>query len=69
MEEFRVENYRVRDDFRYERNADPVPVVVVTFYLGRHGPFTERFDKAAFSAEAFNQRVEQLRAQLRLIGG
>ena len=58
---------RVRDDFRYERGADPIPVKVLTFYLGKHGPFTEKFDAADFVPSTVQARVETLRSTLRAI--
>jgi len=40
---------------------------VVTFYLGNHGPFTERFPADGFKASDVNQRIEQLRNEFRLL--
>lgn len=37
----------------------------VTFYVGKFGPFVERFPTEGFSIAVVNARVEQLRAELR----
>lgn len=65
-EDLAISAYRVRDEIRYERDGTPIPKKVVTFYLGKHGPFTESFDPATFGATEVNARAEALRAQLRL---
>lgn len=70
MDELKLQGWRVRDDFDYQRGTDPQAVKVVTFHLDHHGPFTERFTLQEFGdGRSVNARIEALRAQLRIIGG
>jgi hypothetical protein len=66
-EDLPLNGERVRDDFRYVRGDDPIPVKVLTFYLGKHGPFTEKFDAPEFTPAAVSARVETIRTTLRAI--
>lgn len=68
MADLEIRNYRVRDDFDYQRGADPVPIKIVFFYLDAHGPFTEKFTLAEFAdGRSVNDRIDRLRTQLRAI--
>lgn len=57
----------VSDETTFDRSGQPVMNKRVTFYLGKHGPFTERFPAAEFSATAVQQRIDALRQQLQLL--
>jgi len=54
----------LRDDFRILRDNSVVQEKVARFYLGKFGPFTERFDAAGFTGAALQTRVQALRATL-----
>lgn len=70
MPDYKLQNWRVRDDFDYQRGRDPVPIKIVTFYLDEHGPFTERFTLDEFDNQAVvRERIEKLRRNLRAIDG
>jgi hypothetical protein len=42
-----------------------VPAIEVTFMVGTHGPFTETFPKATFSAAAVNQKLAELAGHIK----
>lgn len=63
-----VQDIRVRDETRFSRLGEVIDEKVVTFYIGAHGPFTERFAAAEFTDALFAARAQQLRAQLERMG-
>lgn len=65
MLDLKVEYTDIRDDTPISRDGTPIKQKRVTFYLGKFGPFTERFDTETFSQSVVDQRVEQLRQTLR----
>ncbi len=63
-----IEVTRQLEDRRYERDGTAVPFIRVEYYVGTHGPFTEKFDKtetwheqrdARLNAEALKIRVSR----------
>jgi hypothetical protein len=59
-----VEDLIVRDESRLTRDGGVVQEKVARFWLGKHGPFVERFPAAEWSDQAFRDRVLKLRQQL-----
>lgn len=47
-------------------DGERVPVVRVAFMVGKHGPFFERFDKATFTADVRNSRLNEFARHIRL---
>lgn len=45
------------------------PHMVVSFTVGKHGPFTEEWPKAAFDANAVNAKLKAFAGQLALVQG
>lgn len=65
VEDLALHHLKVRDETRPALDGETTEhFKLVKFYLGRHGPFTERLDAAASSAD-INARVEAIRSTLR----
>jgi len=64
MNELVIEYGRIRDESRLDRNGNVVNEKLVTFYIGPHGPFHERFPADGFTQDQVRQRVEALRREL-----
>jgi hypothetical protein len=62
-----LESLKLSDDVEYARDGSTTPVRVARFYLGRNGPFTEKFPREQFSDSALQGRIDKLRAELRNI--
>jgi len=56
-----VEDVRMSDTITPLRDGTMRAETLVEFYLGKFGPFRERFDAATFDDLQFQQRVEKLR--------
>ena len=65
MVDLTLEVTKVGDESRYARDGSIIPEIRVTFFLGRFGPFIERFDKATFSDSAVRTRADALALTLR----
>lgn len=46
-------------------DGERVAVVRVTFMVGRHGPFFERFPKDTYTADARNERLNRFAREVR----
>lgn len=57
----------VSDEVTFSQGGQPVTNKKVTFFLGTHGPFTERFPADQFTAAAVQQRINAIKAQLQLL--
>lgn len=65
-DDYEVDYSRVRDEERLERDGTVTHSKLVTIYIGKHGPFTERFTPAEWSdGISVRQRVERLKTELR----
>ena len=64
MVELPVEYTDIRDSQELLRDGSSKTYKRVTFYLGKFGPFVERFDLEGFSMTEVQTRVEALRQQL-----
>lgn len=64
-EDLSVKGLQVKDDVRYDPyERTNVRERVYSFYLGKHGPFTERVPLANFDDQEFQKRVDKLRLHL-----
>jgi hypothetical protein len=57
------------EDRRYERDNSSTVFVRVTFYVGKHGPFTEKIDKGPDWDVQRDARLNAQAAKVRPIGG
>lgn len=67
MDDFPVDGMKVKDESEYQRDGSTRRVRVFTFYLGKHGPFTERVALDDYDSGEIGRRVDQLRAELRAL--
>lgn len=58
----------VRAETRFDRGGQAVEEKVVTFYIGKNGPFTERFPAADFTSANVQARIQHLKTHLELLG-
>jgi hypothetical protein len=58
-----IEYTSIRDDVTFTRSGEPVRQKRVEFYIGKHGPFVERFDSNATAAD-IDTRIRQLHSTL-----
>lgn len=55
------------EDRRVDRaSASFVPIIRVSFMVGDHGPFVEKFDKADYTAFTRDQCLNKFAAEVRL---
>jgi len=52
------------EDARFA-DGERVPVIRITFMVGKHGPFVERFDKETFDADQRNDRINRFARNVR----
>lgn len=57
----------IKDDIVFELDGSTKKVKVITFRLGKTGPYTERMSPEEFLAGDLNARVALLQAQLRAL--
>lgn len=67
MDELEIEIIRMQDESPFKRDGSIERVKRVDFFIGKFGPFTERFPAAEFSADALNARTAKLRDELRAL--
>jgi hypothetical protein len=68
MEDLAVTYGRIRQEPRFERDGTTVTEIIVPIFLGKHGPFTERFSEADWSNPlAVAARVDALKQTLRTL--
>jgi hypothetical protein len=62
-----VNNTRVKDSFEYDKMGNATAIKVYTFFIGEHGPFTEKFYSGEQDTPAVERRiaadVQRLREQ------
>jgi len=54
----------IRDEYDFDRDGTPVPSKLVPFFIGKHGPFTERIPATSDWALELARRVAALKAAL-----
>lgn len=63
-----VEYGRIRQEPRIDRTGAEENWIVVPFWIGKHGPFTERFTLAEYQdGVTVRTRVEAVKATLRAL--
>ena len=50
-----------------DANGKPAPGLIVEFMVGKHGPFSETFLKAGFTAQVVQQKLNELVAHLQTL--
>lgn len=58
----------VRDGVEFDRNSNPVTYKQYTFYIGSHGPFTEKFYAGEQDTPAVERRINTQVANFRALG-
>lgn len=64
-EQLDVRAMKAQDQSDYQLDGSTAKMRVYRFYLGTHGPFTEKFPIDAPQPSSINTRIEQLRSELR----
>lgn len=60
-----VKNVRVKDTTEFDNFGNPAKVRVYTFYVGDHGPFTEKFYAGEQDTPAVERRISTVVLALR----
>lgn len=63
-----VNNVTVKDSTEFQKNGTLSTVRVYTFFIGDHGPFTEKFYAGEQDTPAIERRINDRVAQLRDLG-
>lgn len=64
MPDLTLDVVAARDEAAPTRDGSVTRMKSVTFYLGKFGPFTERFTLEEFATLAVNDRIAKIRATL-----
>lgn len=67
MDDLRIEYGSIRDESNLTRTGEVIREKICTFWIGKHGPFVERFPAADFTQAKLAERVEALRTTLRTL--
>lgn len=67
MEDTAFTLINVKDDIRFNLDNTTTPIKVITFRLGKTGPYTERMTPEQYLAGELSNRVAMLQAQLRAL--
>lgn len=62
--DFAVQAMKVKDESMYELDGSTSRQRVYSFYLGKHGPFTERVPLANFDEQEIHRRIDTIKRQL-----
>lgn len=52
------------EDARFD-NGERIPIIRVTFMVGKHGPFVERFDKVDFTQSRRDEKLNTFAREVR----
>jgi hypothetical protein len=63
-----VNKLTVKDALEFDAAGHAIAVRVFTFYIGTHGPFTEKFYAGEQDTPAIERRINNRVAQLRELG-
>ena len=63
-----VNNVRVSDNVEFDRNGSAIKYQQYTFFVGTHGPFTEKFYAGEQDTPAIERRINLRVQQLRDLG-
>lgn len=63
-----VQDITVKDAIEFDRQGNAVKYQQYTFFIGAHGPFTEKFYAGEQFADAIERRINDRVEQLRSLG-
>jgi hypothetical protein len=63
-----VNSLKIRDAVEFDKQSNPVKYKEFTFFIGDHGPFTEKFYAGEQDTPAIERRINNDVAQLRELG-
>jgi len=63
-----VKNAKLQDATEFDNFGNPVKVRLFTFFVGDHGPFTEKFYAGEQDTPAIERRINGRVEQLRELG-
>jgi hypothetical protein len=63
-----VTGLRIRDAFEFDKQSNVQRYQEYTFFIGTHGPFTEKFYVGEQDTPAVERRINMRVAQLRELG-
>jgi len=63
-----IQILKISEERTLAPNGTSVTNVVVTFNVGSHGPFQERFDRLTFNPTAVNAKLREFASQLVNVG-
>lgn len=66
-DEYAVKFQKIMDESDYTPLGDTVRVKMYRFFIGRHGPFTEKVPLEPFDANEITRRVDALTMHLRAL--
>lgn len=68
MPDFDVSYGRIRQESRFDQTGAESVAVIVPFYIGKHGPFTERFTLAEYEdGMSVRNRIDRMRQALQTL--
>jgi hypothetical protein len=63
-----INNLQIADGTEFDQRGNAVKVRLLTFFIGEHGPFTEKFYAGEQDTPAIERRLNTAVAQLRELG-
>jgi hypothetical protein len=63
-----INNLQIKDGTEFDTRGNTVKVRILTFFIGDHGPFTEKFYAGEQDTPAIERRLSTAVAQLRELG-
>lgn len=67
-DDYPIEDFTISDQARPRRDNTLERTRVYTFFLGKHGPFTERVPLENFDEREIDRRIAALRSHLQQFG-
>lgn len=65
MREDDISIVRQTEDRKLDAVGQAVPFIRVEFKVGNHGPFVEKFDKATFTGDIRDRRLNEFAREIR----
>lgn len=56
---------KTAEDARYDLAGARTAYIRVEYFIGKHGPFVERFEKASYSAQVRDDKLNAFAAEVR----
>jgi hypothetical protein len=63
-----ITNLNIKDGNEFDKQGNTMKVRTFTFFVGEHGPFTEKFLAGEQDTPAVERRINGVVAQLRELG-